>query len=302
MIFSEFYSAYYHAVTKILTKALESPMTESEMQALVLEYAFSESVLTIPPALKSGQWQLMHPDLTPILHHSPTRPLTLLEQRWLCAIQRDPRIALFDVSFPALSDAEPLFTPADYKIYDQYLDGDPFTDPTYIEHFRFILSAIREKRPVQLTMHNRHGKEIGVRCYPKGFEYSLKDDKIRIVADGCKFEHFNLGRVLTCTDYTGNGPWRQRPKPRRKKELLISITDERNALERVMLHFAHFEKQAERIDDTHYRLRLFYLQNDETELVIRILSFGPYIEVIAPQSFRKLIQNRLRAQKRCELP
>ena len=51
------------------------------------------------------------------------------------------------------------------------------------------------------------------------------------------------------------------------------ITDERNALERAMLHFAHFEKQAERTDDGRYILRLKYYENDETEIVIRVLSF-----------------------------
>ena len=59
-----------------------------------------------------------------------------------------------------------------------------------------MLSAIQSDRPVQMTMVNRHGKEVRVRFYPKGFEYSLKDDKIRILATGCKFKQFNLGRVV----------------------------------------------------------------------------------------------------------
>lgn len=81
----------------------------------------------------------------------------------------------------------------------------------------------------------------------------------------------------------------------------MEITDERNALERVMLHFAHFEKQAERIDDDHYILRIKYYENDETEVVIRVLSFGPYIRVIEPKSFAELIRKRLISQRSCEL-
>ena len=57
----------------------------------------------------------------------------------------------------------------DYKIYDQYSDGDPFEDEKYIKHFRLMLSAIRKDRPVRITMVNRHGKEVWVRFYPKGF-------------------------------------------------------------------------------------------------------------------------------------
>ena len=68
-----------------------------------------------------------------------------------------------------------------------------------------------------------------------------------------------------------------------------------------MLHFAHFEKQAERIDEKHYLVHIRYDKNDETEMVIRILGFGPLIEVIKPESFRNLIVERLIKQKSCGL-
>ena len=81
----------------------------------------------------------------------------------------------------------------------------------------------------------------------------------------------------------------------------MEITDGRNALERVMLHFAHFEKQAERVDDNHYILRIKYYESDETEVVIRVLSFGPYVRVMEPESFVELIKKRLISQKSCKL-
>ena len=152
-----------------------------------------------------------------------------------------------------------------------------------------------------MTMVNRHGRKVRVRFYPKGFEYSVKDDKIRIAATGCKFKQFNLGRVVNCDFYNGNGPWNEEPKAERRKNLTLLITDERNALERAMLHFAHFEKQAERTDDGRYTLRLKYYENDETEIVIRVLSFGPYVKVLEPESFVNLIKERLISQKSCEL-
>ena len=150
-------------------------------------------------------------------------------------------------------------------------------------------------------MVNRHGKEVWVRFYPKEFEYSVKDDKIRILATGCKFKQFNLGRVVSCDFYNGYGPWHEKPKAERRKDLTLLITDERNALERAMLHFAHFEKQAERTDDGRYILRLKYYENDESEIVIRVLSFGPYVKVLEPESFVNLIKERLISQKSCEL-
>ncbi len=301
MIFSELYSVYYHTVAKIIEAAFDPETTEKDLQRCIVEAAFSESVFTILPALKSGKWPLLNEDLSPALMHKPTMPLTNLEKRWLKAIAEDPRVKLFGIEFPDLDQVDPMFTREDYKIYDQYGDGDPFEDEKYIKHFRLMLAAIQNNRPVGITMVNRHGKEMRVRFYPKGFEYSVKDDKIRIIATGCRFKQFNLGRIVNCDFYNGDGSWRQKPQVERRKALTLLITDERNALERVMMHFAHFEKQAEHLEDGKYILRLKYYENDETEIVIRVLSFGPYVKVLEPQSFVNLIKERLISQKSCEL-
>ena len=81
--------------------------------------------------------------------------------------------------------------------------------------------------------------------------------------------------------------------------LTLRVVDERNALERVMLHFAHFEKQAERQDDGSYLLNVKYTRDDENELVIRVLSFGPFVEVIGPADFKNLVVEKLKNQKKC---
>lgn len=301
MIFSELYSAYYNAVARIIEKAFDPEATEKDFRQCVAEEAFSESILTILPSLKSGKWPLLDEKLSPLLRHKPTMPLTALEKRWLKAIEQDPRVKLFGVEFPELEDTEPLFTKEDYRIYDQYEDGDPFEDETYIKNFRLLLSAAKNSKAVKATMINRGGKEIWVRFFPKGFEYSLKDDKIRVIADGCRFRQFNLARIISCKFYDGDGPWTEKPMEVRRKELMLMIINERNTLERAMLHFAHFEKQAERIDDDRYILRLKYYENDETEIVIRVLSFGPCIKVLEPQRFVNLIKERLISQKSCDL-
>lgn len=301
MIFHEFYSVYYNTVAKIITAALTGHPSEAELQQIVTEHAFNESVITILPALKSGKWQLLNRDLSPVLQHIPTMPLTIVEKRWLKSILDDPRIRLFDVQFPDLEDVQPLFTREDYRIYDQYADGDPFEDETYIKNFRLMLEAIKQSRPVEITLQNRHGKIQWFRLQPKGFEYSVKDDKIRVIATGSRYPQFNMGKILSCRYYEGNGPWWFKPKAERQQDVTLLITNERNALERVMLHFAHFEKQAERLPDGRYQLRIRYYENDETEIVIRVLSFGPLVQVIEPQSFVELMKERLISQKSCEL-
>ena len=83
MIFSELYSAYYNAIASIIAEVIEGEHSEKELQKVVSERAFGESVLTIMPSFKSEKWQLVHPDMTTALEHKPTMPLTTLQKQWL---------------------------------------------------------------------------------------------------------------------------------------------------------------------------------------------------------------------------
>lgn len=298
MIFNEIYSAYYTAVSRILSAILRGERSEKRFRAIVEECAFGESALSILPALKSGKWQLVRPDMTTALKNPHSVPTSKLEKSWLKAVSLDPRVRLFDVSFDWLGDVEPLFTPDDYRIYDQYGDGDPFTDEGYIERFRFILRAIGERKPVILEMLNRNGERIRIGGIPDKLEYSDKDDKFRVIMSGNRRANtVNLGRVLTAREFKGEYKMPRESKYTHSCELVITVDDYRNALERVMLHFAHFEKKAERVDGSRYRLRIKYDQSDETEMVIRVLSFGPMVRVESPDAFVELIRDRLRRQR-----
>lgn len=302
MIFSELYSAYYNAVAAIIARILEGERDEKALRRIVEEKAFAESALTILPALKSGKWQLVRPDLTTPLEHAPTMPLTTLELRWLKAISLDPRIKLFGVTFEGLDEVDPLFTADDYYVYDRYADGDPYEDEGYIARFRLILEALHGHFPITVEMLNRKGNTQRFTFLPERLEYSEKDDKFRLIGSGDRFgTTVNLGRLTAVRRYTGERFEAPPSRPPLMQSVTLTLTDERNALERVMLHFAHFEKQAERIGKDRYRLTVKYAKDDETELVIRILSFGPLVEVVEPSSFRRLIIDRLLRQMSCGL-
>lgn len=297
MIFSEIYSVYYRTVAMILTELAKGQADEKRLLSLIRENAFEESVLSILPALKSEKWQLIKKDGTSVLHHSPTMPLTTLQKRWLKAIGEDPRIRLFDVDFTGLSDTEPLFTAEDYCVYDKYGDADPYTDENYIRIFHTILHALQETHPLSVTLFNRKGNPVSAVVLPKQLEYSEKDDKFRLYVAGCRHLHIvNVGRMIECKPYEGKNFLREQEKEPEMQEVCLMVTDERNAPERAMLHFAHFEKKAERIDGKHYRLYIRYNKEDETELLIRVLSFGPMVKAETPESFVNLVKNRLKKQ------
>ena len=95
-------------------------------------------------------------------------------------------------------------------------------------------------------------------------------------------------------------PPEKTPDEAKYETITLKVSEERNTLERSLMHFAHFEKRAEKIDD-HYLLHIKFNRDDEPEIVIRVLSFGPTVEVLGSENFKQLIINKLKSQKSCEL-
>ena len=111
----------------------------------------------------------------------------------------------------------------------------------------------------------------------------------------------NLARITKCKPYEGEKFVPFTESVPKTDTVTLEIVDERNALERVMLHFAHFEKQAECVGKRKYRLNITYNKDDEPEMVIRILSFGPLVKVLGPDKFVNLIKEKLKKQQNCGL-
>lgn len=297
MIFSEIYGSYFKAVSAILAKAVDGVLTERELTRTVLKNAFGESLITIPAKLTDGSWPLITKDYGTPLQHKPQMPLTTLEKQWLKALLLDPRVRLFDPSEEGLEDVEPLFTPDQFVYFDRYADGDDFADPRYIEHFRTILRAMHEKRKLRVRFHGHRGNRQSYVCIPYKLEYSSKDDKFRLITGfRSKALTVNLSRIDSVHILD---PWEEkeyRPPREREEKLVMELLDSRNALERVMLHFSDLEKETEKLDDRRYRITLRYRQSDETEILIRILSFGPVLKVLEPKNMVDQIRERLAKQ------
>lgn len=302
MLFSELYSAYYNTVADILKEAVDHPLQDKEINRIIEKKAFGESGLTIPSALREERWQLLLLNGTTLLNQAPTMPLTTLQKRWINAIANDPRMRLFTDEPLYFHDVEPLFLPEDICVFDKYADGDDFENENYIQNFRLILDAIKNQHSLKVELKNRKGDLTSKIILPEYLEYSQKDDKFRLIGAGIRFGNtINLGRIVSCVPV--DDTYKITPGKRnlsRSRKIVMELVDERKALERVLLHFAHFKKQAEKIDEKHYRITVYYDKDDETEMVIRVLSFGPMIKVTAPVHFIELIKKRLMEQKSCE--
>ena len=276
MIFSEIYGEYFNAVAKILDTAVLGELNENDIISIVGKSAFGESILSLPQKIKNEKWGLLTSDLKTPIKNKPQMPLTDTEKRWLRAVLNDSRVKLFDADIKGLENAEPLYSQDMFVYFDRYNDGDPYNDERYIRNFKTVLKALREKRKAVVKFRGRTGKVHNKSVIPYNIEYSPQDDKFRLQAYA---RHtlwtINIARIEDCR---------------------IELIDERNALERAMLHFSHLEKKTEKVSNDRYKITLYYDKDDETELLIRVLAFGPVMKVTEPESFIEQIKQRLRMQ------
>ena len=66
-----------------------------------------------------------------------------------------------------------------------------------------------------------------------------------------------------------------------------------------MLHFSHLKKETKKLGDGGFKVKLYYDKEDRTEMLIRILSFGPVVKVTEPESFIDMIRERFEMQRQC---
>lgn len=295
MLFSEIYGNYYHTVAHILKEAVQGKLNRKSLNRIVQEEAFGESMMTIPDALMNGRWGLLNPDYETLICREPVMPLTVLEKRWMKALLLDPRIQLFEPDMTGLEDVQPLFQPDWIVYYDRYTDGDPYADQQYIQNFRCILAALREGRQLEVQFTDGKGNNHHTSVSPSYLEYSEKDDRFRLIGESYRHLNVNVSRIKHCRVLDREAYFSENNDDM-TKVLTLLLTDERNALERFLLHFSHLKKETKRLDDKHYQIRLYYDSQDETEMLIRILSFGIWVKVLEPEDFRQKLLARIRRQ------
>ena len=87
-----------------------------------------------------------------------------------------------------------------------------------------------------------------------------------------------------------------RKKGRLKLTCVFELTDERDVLERAMMKFAHYKKEVVRVDDNLYHVEMEYDVDDETDVLIQIMSFGRYIKILTPDRMKEELCKRIEKQ------
>ena len=312
-LFSEIYGLYFRAVEALLRRAETGPVTEWEARDILTANAFSESAYYIWPKLQDGTWPLLREadgGYSTTLSLPEDAPLTRLQRSWLRAVLDDPRMALFleapqqDSLRQTLTDVEPLYRQADFYCFDSAADGDDFASPAYRSIFRAFLTAIREQTALVVCYNGGKGHRMEGLFWPRRLEYSPKDDKFRAhcyrrSGQWRKYFVLNLARVESAAPARNDPEPLEPTSPNRERQntIELEITSERNALERAMLQFAHFDKRTEYDPEREsYHCELRYNASDETEVLIRVLSFGPTLRVLGPDSFLRQVRARVARQ------
>lgn len=326
-LFEKIHSRYYHIIRHILLEASLHPLTRQEIESLARAQGFQESALSIVPKLLDASWPFLkkQPDgrYTSALRHPEAHyAMTVLQKSWLAFLLSDIRISLFlsaqeqqELS-AFLKDFPPCCTPEEFHYFDRYSDRDPYESPEYQKNFRTILSALKQtaagkKQAVFVAYTGKTGNSSTYEVIPKEILYSSRDDKFRVVCIPCfrrRNHHpycFNMSRIQACTlskrefsDRYEKNPsdftYMHTPAP---APVVIEISGQRNSLERCMLHFAQYRKQTEYDKEKQvYYCSIYYDIEDEPQLLIEILSFGPVIRVLSPDSFVQSIRERVKRQ------
>ena len=64
------------------------------------------------------------------------------------------------------------------------------------------------------------------------------------------------------------------------------------------MHFANLKKKTTKLSEKRYRMELEFSRDDATEMVIRLLQFGPVVKVLEPSYVAGEIRRRIGLQLR----
>lgn len=320
MLYNEIYGTYYDLLGRVLAAAQQGELDRRSLAALASHYGYTDSLMEVEEKLREKKWPLIDEEYHTPLEAAPQRPLTTLELRWIKTILQDPRCRLFLEETTdwdtLLADVEPLYLPSDIVYYDQYADGDPYEDEDYIARFRVIREALHTHQDLRIIYENRKGALCApLTCTPLYLEYSQRDDRFQLyVAPNPQSAIINVGQIHEVslvpqgTTLQDTSSWGisahsaspapapvERPSPQ-VRTLVLAVTNENNALERLLIQTSHYQTEAERLDDLHYVVTIQYDPQNETDLLIQLLSFGPHIEIREPDSLREAFIQRVQRQ------
>jgi hypothetical protein len=316
ILFHEMYNVYYRIVARLMERARRAPFSAGDIRKAVEELGFEETQAEFFTKLRN--WDIpvfcRNDDGT---YSTPLefvpRPLSLTERRWLASILDDERMVLFldDGEIARMKalpgDVKPLYKKEDFRVVDGANDPDPYAAAHYRKIFRTLLDARERGKSLRIRYRTRNGGEKDIVAKPTAIQYSMKDDKFRLLCKGRSEDGrarrivMNVSRIVTADICDASPPPPDPGAEPETKTAVISLSRERDTPERAMMHFANYECVSYARDDGQIVMNVKYNAEDEKEVLVRVLAFGPQIRVLEPDSLADMIKQRLASQKELKL-
>ena len=231
--------------------------------------------------------------LKPVLPVKIVLPPTFAELQWLRHALKSPLAALF-MDEPERRKLSCLLEQLELPDIMKHMDTFGHAEPQMpdISMFRTVLNAIREHRYLRITNHAENGDIYADRTVmPMKLEYEAasgrwflsfcEPDAARpIKASLSALSDVQQGDVI---------PEQLRPdlkelmQAKKQEPILMRVSPERNTPNRAIRFFAQYDTIAEQQPDGGLLMQIRYYRFDTERLLRQIISFGPFVQVLAPE-------------------
>lgn len=226
-------------------------------------------------------------------------PLTAWELRWLCTVLHDDKMRLFlspdtiNKLLLLIPDNIKPINVSDIIVFDRY---HSISHEPQAEVFRAIVSALHKCVRLKIRYIDGKGRKYKGTYCPLHIEYSKRDDRFRlyVVDDASK-----RVRIMNIDGITGINSCGSSFDPNDYQKMLsdflqensgsitIEFFDTKNIPDRLLNEFAPWRKRCELINPKTklYRFTLYYHKYDEVDVLIRLMSYGPFIRFVDKDHF-----------------
>ncbi|MCR5610119.1 MAG: WYL domain-containing protein [Lachnospiraceae bacterium] len=235
-------------------------------------------------------------------------PLTNIEKIWIKSILSNRRAKLFfsEESFEILSkeyaDIENIYERQSVKYYDKDVFSE-YIDDYYIDNFKKILEAIKDKRVIKIDYVSRNGNSLCEAYLPYKILYSAKKEKFELLAflmHDRKPElayKIDISRIYEVTEiyreYDDNYDLEKLLATRMcEKPVVLQVFNRNFAYNRIVKDMAIYKCNVEDNEDGTYNVTISYDKQDEGDLLSDILSYGPNVKVIANDKMIEEVKKR----------
>lgn len=304
MLFHESYGVYYNAVSKIINLILEQKLDEHSMFEVIENTAFQETAYILEKKLVDKcfcgiLYQEAYGELPKTeIRNTVKLPLSKIERDWLKTISLDPRIKLFEISFPDLDDAVPLYNLEDIVYCGRYYDGDDYNSDQYIKNFKTVFSSIKAHNYLELHYNSLSRGYCNEIVQPLYLQYSSREDRFRLIANNeNELYTYNIARIEKCNSISEKFQFDEYSQEFERSYAEILVKNQRDTLERLLLFFSHLDKKTNRVDEQLFKVTLFFTKRDYKEVTAQLLSFYPMIEIVGPEYIKERYYEKIKKQK-----